>query len=541
MSASGDAPAADAIAKRFRSASVYALATMASGSLLGLANAILMARILGATILGQLAIAIILLQGFNLLSNAGEQSGLYFEVARRERTAREIAAVLWATSIFSEVITLALCVPFMVIAHFILVNIYHQPNIFGPLLASLIIYLIFTNISSLLDLTLQGLMAQTQRMHIATSAGVISILATITIPFLFGHTLYVAIALVSVTSIITAMLQLLFLQRLISLRVSVLDIVRGFRHIPSILSYGLRWAPNNLSSVILNYADTAILAALVSPALVGAYGRAYTIFDRMTGVSLAVRGTLFPAVAKLYAAGDLTGIARLVRRTFRTLTAFAFPATCGIAALSPSIMALFGPDFIVASAALAWLSLGIACNVLSMLNSAVTGGSGAPGRVSLCIAAGAIVNLLGNLRLDPHFGIAGAALANSTGMAVMAGTGIVVVARRMQTPVSALLDFPFLAKVVIASGSMGLAVWAESNLLSTPLILPIGIASGIGIYAVLCKLLVVFDQAERAQMAGIYSRARDLGGLLLTGGQTWLAAHLVSATATTRERAGDAD
>ena len=277
------------------------------------------------------------------------------------------------------------------------------------------------------------------------------------------------------------------------------------------------------------------------PALVGAYSRAYTIFDRLTGVSLAVRGTLFPAAAKLYAAGDLNGLVRLVRRTTRALIAFAFPATCGIVALAPAIMALFGPGFTVAAAALAWLSLGIACNVLSMLNSAVTGGSGAPGRVSLCIAAGAIVNLLGNLLLDPHFGLAGAGAANSAGMAAMAGSGIVVVAGRLQVPVSALLDVSFLAKVAVASGSMGLAVLAERWLLSTNVILPLGMASGIGIYAVLCKLLAVFDQEEQAQLAGLYAQVRQISVLLLTAGTARMAPRLRFGASRMRERVSDAD
>ena len=87
MSGTSEARVPGDIATRFRSASIYSLATMAAGSILGLVNAILMARIFGATVLGQLAITIMLLQGFNLLSNAGEQAGLYFEIARRDRAA----------------------------------------------------------------------------------------------------------------------------------------------------------------------------------------------------------------------------------------------------------------------------------------------------------------------------------------------------------------------------------------------------------------------------------------------------------------------
>ena len=79
--------------------------------------------------------------------------------------------------------------------------------IFGPLLASLIVYLLCSNVSALLDMTLQGLMAQSERMHIATIVGIVSVLTTMTVPLLFGHNLSIAIVLVNGTSIVTIMLQ----------------------------------------------------------------------------------------------------------------------------------------------------------------------------------------------------------------------------------------------------------------------------------------------------------------------------------------------
>jgi O-antigen/teichoic acid export membrane protein len=500
--------------RKYGVASLFSLAGTILGAVLGLLNAIMMARVFGAAVLGELAIISFLIQAFNFVSNAGEQSGLYFHVSRLGASA-ETSAVLWATVLFSELLTLLLSVPFIVVCSLVLDRIYHQPSLFVACMASLGVYLVFSNISALFDITLQGLLAQASLLRLTLISGVVALLSTVLLPLVIGRTLLAAVAATSVAPALLLVLQVVALGQHLALRVALRDVVRGFAKMPSILSYGIRWAPNNFSDIILGYADTAILAALVSPSALGAYSRAYAVFGRLTGVTGSIRRTLFPTIARLYLERDVDGISRVVRRTSCYLALFAFPSCAGIVALAHPIMALFGPEFVVGAAALVSLSIGIPLNTISMLNGAVTGGSGAPGRVSLCIGGGAAVNLAGNIMLDPRYGLAGAGLANSAGMAFMAVSGILVTSQRVGLPVPSLLDFSAIVRSAVAAALMGVATYRLAQSTPPDIALVTGMPFGFAIYVALCFVVRPLDAQETARMGTWLREALRMGKGLL--------------------------
>ncbi len=511
------------VAARFGRATIFSLATTASGAILGLAGTVLMARMLGATILGQLAILTLLIQGFNMVSSLGEQSGFYYEMARRERGSREAGALLWATGIFSGAITLLLAIPFMMVARYVLLHVYHHPELVAPLGILLVVYLVFGNFAGLFDFVIQGLLVQQYQFLVTVATGLFAIVVTVVLPHVYGQSLLAGVAITSSVSVAAVVTRIVVVSKLLPLWPTPKELAAAFRALPGMLSYGMRSVPNNASNLLLEYADTAVLAALVPISSVGAYGRAYTLFSRLTNVTSSVSRTLYPTVIKLHAHGDRDGIIRVVRRTFRYLSAVVFPVACGTAALSPAIMRLFGSGFAVAAPALTYLSIGLVFNVVSMFNGAVTGGMGTPGRVAACIAGGGIVNLLLNLLLDPRLGLVGAGLANSGGMAFMAASGVVVMTRRLKTSVWQLLDLSVVVRIAMASVAMGLVVALTSRATGNNyLALLLSLVAGVAVYAALCIALGIVDADERARLARLLKQVSSaispvgLAGLLQT-------------------------
>jgi O-antigen/teichoic acid export membrane protein len=131
---------------------------------------------------------------------------------------------------------------------------------------------------------------------------------------------------------------------------------------------------------------------------------------------LAATYPLMPRVARLHAAGDLTGLNRLVVRTARGVLFFAVPTGLVLIVFAPQILGLFGQDFGGGSSAIRILAIGEVANVLTGYGGLVLVMTGYEKDLTRCAGLGAALNLCLSAALIPQFDVPGAAVATATGV-----------------------------------------------------------------------------------------------------------------------------
>lgn len=155
--------------------------------------------------------------------------------------------------------------------------------------------------------------------------------------------------------------------------------------------------------------DMVLLGQLAGAHEVGLYAAAYRFLDAVIALAAALAGPLFPRLASV-AASDPAAARRLLEDAWRPLLALGLPLTVGGWLLAPDLTGLlFGRDFVGSATLLRWL-VGATLPLL-WVNVANFGliALDRVGRLALVYAAGAAVNIAGNLVLVPRVGAVGAA------------------------------------------------------------------------------------------------------------------------------------
>jgi O-antigen/teichoic acid export membrane protein len=190
--------------------------------------------------------------------------------------------------------------------------------------------------------------------------------------------------------------------------------------------YDMRsWRRSGLALVSLNgvmaanaQLGTILLAALVTAADAGIFNVAVRASTLISFVMLAATYPLMPAVARLYAGGEVADIQRTVIRAGRGVLAFAVPVTLVLIVFAPWILGLFGPEFEDGATALRILALGELAKVVLGFGGLVLVMTGHEADLARSVFVGAILNLGLTTALIPSLGVEGAALAAVVGLVV---------------------------------------------------------------------------------------------------------------------------
>jgi O-antigen/teichoic acid export membrane protein len=145
-----------------------------------------------------------------------------------------------------------------------------------------------------------------------------------------------------------------------------------------------------------------------------------------------------PMIASAYHRGELGELGRLASLSARIALAFAVPAAIVLVLAGPTLLSLFGRDFVAGYPVLLILIVGALANAFTGVVAYLLTLTGRE-VVALAIFAGALALNAGlNVLLIPHWGAVGAALASAAGTTFWNIAMLILVRRHLGIDASAL-------------------------------------------------------------------------------------------------------
>jgi O-antigen/teichoic acid export membrane protein len=437
---------------RFAHGLRYSAYDAVSSAVLGLVSAIVTARVFGADVVGALALVTVLTGALHLISNVQELGGLVRELTRYAPGASEPRALMWATLTFSAVLTTAILVPFAALAVWLLHDVFGRPELVAAFAALAAAYVLLDNSSANIEAPLAAYRdgRSIWLAHVAIS--VTMSLAALACAAFGLDDLTGLVGCTIAASAVGLAARLRATRRLIGLRTSRHDVERALGRMRSVLSFGIRAAPVNVTEAAISYADTIVLGANVSLGAIGAYSRAYGIYTRLAQIPVSLSRLYFPTMSSLHHRGDVAGMARLHRLATRYLLLALAPIATWLAACAPQVLAVFGPGFEQGATALGVLVFVAVVDCVSRPAGGALWAADRPGVVSIVYGVVAAVNVVLCLLLVPDHGLTGAAVANLAGWLIAAIALPLLAAREVARPRVAMFDLGYLARLAAACG-----------------------------------------------------------------------------------------
>ena len=276
-----------------------------------------------------------------------------------------------------------------------------------------------------------------------------------------------------------------------------------FSRIREYLSFGLPTIPGNISSWVVASSDRYVIGYFLGSASVGIYSAGYGLGHIPFMVSRVLGFVLPPTLSKLYDEGKMNEVRTHLGYSLKYLLAIAIPFVFGAAILAEPILRLFSTAeiankgyFIMPLIALSALFYTIyepmAHIILLVKKTRITG--------TIWIAC-ALVNLGLNILVVPHLGILGAAITTVIAYALVMGLATYYSLKEFRFTI----DWRFIAKSLIASAIMSLAIWRISPQETSTTIL--AVIAGAAIYGVVLLFLKGFSKEELKFFKKLFQRS----------------------------------
>ncbi len=373
--------------------------------LVGVATAVLLARVLGPDGRGQLALAVLLLTFLHAFCTLGMPGANVYFVGRgdvRLRSAFRGSLLLWLPCSLA-----ALLVGFAVAS---LGDAILFPGVEPLLLVLAVLCFPLGLMHSLVMSLLQGQERWGPYNAILIVESVLRLGATAAALLVFE-----AGAVGAMYAHIASTLLLLLLD------FALLDIAGNDTGSPSLGAreyasrcwrFGWKLQLNDALNTLNYRVDQYIVNLLASPAATGIYAVAVTIIEKVWLVSSAAATVLYPRLASLH--DDEEARRRLTPEVTRLVLLVTLPTCVGLGFLAEWVVVLlFGAPYAEAAVALRWLIPGVLVMVVAHSTSVDLNARGRPEHNLVTGAVVLVLNVGGNLLLIPRYGIAGAAIATS--------------------------------------------------------------------------------------------------------------------------------
>lgn len=226
------------------------------------------------------------------------------------------------------------------------------------------------------------------------------------------------------------------------------------RRVMQVVRVGL---PIGISGVlIISYAriDQVIVYSIAGTNAAGLYGSVYNLLDQAHFVPISVLTTLSPVIAAAWPADR----ARLLRTARLTAELLAIASLGGlafaIAAATPVVRLIFGPQFVSAAPALPVLAAAFVFISFGYLNGNLLVVLGLQRRLLRVSLIALLVNLCGNLILVPLVGFMGAAWMTLATEVVVCASSLSLILRELELPLPRLgrIGRTTLAAALLAGG-----------------------------------------------------------------------------------------
>lgn len=273
-----------------------------------------------------------------------------------------------------------------------------------------------------------------------------------------------------------------------------------FARIKEYLNFGIFIIPAAMGTWVVNSSDRYVIGYFLGITSVGIYSAAYAIGNILTLITGILGFVMAPTLSKLYDEGKMEEVTTHLSYLLKYLLMLAIPFVFGSAILAEPVLRMFStPEiashgyFVVPIVALSVLVYGVCVvvtQILLLVKKARLNGM-------LWIIA-AICNLSLNILIIPRIGILGAALTTLIAFSVVLGLG----AYYSWKEFTFRIDWVFIAKSILASIIMSLAIWKMSPQEYVTTIL--AIIAGAAIYGAALLLMKGFKKEEFAFFKGLF-------------------------------------
>ncbi len=189
--------------------------------------------------------------------------------------------------------------------------------------------------------------------------------------------------------------------------------------------FGLRIYVTAMFSFLVIRADLFLIQFLLGAEETGYYSIATSLADLIYLLPVITGSLLFPRLSALTTSGERMILVKKVT-TVLGLAMLAI-ATAIIACARPLVSAIFGEPYLPAVPAIAWLMPGIVALSLNTLYMNYFASVGMPRFAIYSTGLALALNIMLNLKLIPHYGIVGAAVASTVTYVLMLSSSIAFV------------------------------------------------------------------------------------------------------------------
>lgn len=209
-------------------------------------------------------------------------------------------------------------------------------------------------------------------------------------------------------------INILFSKRFVKLKVRGLNIKRHLKPVMMLVIV-------NLAIEIYTLVDTTMLGIFCPKENVAFYSYGSKINKILLQVVNTFTMVIVPRIALYYKEGKLEEFNQLLTNTLKIILILALPLIIGIQFVSQFfICEIYGDAYINSAYVLRILSAVLLISPIGyLLGSRVILSVGKEWKMAICVGAGAVVNVVGNLLLIPHYKEYGAAIASVIGEIVV--------------------------------------------------------------------------------------------------------------------------
>ena len=220
------------------------------------------------------------------------------------------------------------------------------------------------------------------------------------------------------------------------------------------------------------------------------YSQSFDLAMKSMAIPAIFTATLLPTFASLQGQNEVERIGRVYLSSNRIAAAVAMPIGLGGAAVASSVALLYGPDFLGMVPILAIFFVGNIGGSIASVSVAMLHSAEEQNYIVRLNAVMALFNVILSLLLVPSLGATGAALATCGCHTVSSAMTIAHASRRLQVA----LPFQVLSRVFFAALSAAVAAWLISTWLGG---LVVAVAAAVLIYPLMLRALGALDASDQ--------------------------------------------
>lgn len=472
----------------FSEAFGFGALSFASGAVLGIGSSIAIARLYGIDVIGGFALASAPTGIAWFLSTVRERPALIRELAKLPPRHDRVTGLFIAVFGFSFALTALVCAIVTGGTYLLFEGPVGQPDLFGPAVVNLGVYLLIVNTCWNLDGVFSAFLAGRQLFWIRTLQSSAYLLAAIAAALVAEPSVWGLTFALAASYVVSLVYRVFAVRRWMRLTVPVAEIRAGFRTLPEILWFGLKVTPGSLATGLSTEAGTWILGIFGSVASVGAWNRAWMLGKRLVDLNYRMTEMLLPTLVERDVGGDRVGFDRAFLDSLRYISMTLLLPAAAAGGASVGLMSLFGPGFSQASTALALTLLATPLTVMVVLETQTLLAVDRPLlssgfsliRVALTIGA--------SIPLTIALGVTGPALGVLAGCAAQFVAQLVYLRRFLDGPVARFWPKRSMLAVAVAYGGGFASARAIDSALGGLLGLALALVAGSAAYC-LCLLL----------------------------------------------------